>query len=67
MEMITKNIGKGEKINNLSELIRLAYEGKSVIVKGPWHYWVRPAAFMINWPLYHLSKLSFFYSINIKH
>jgi len=66
MEMVSKNIGKGEPLQNLNELIRLAYEGKSVIVCGGWGYYVKPAAFMIFWPLYHLSKLKFYYSIKVK-
>ena len=66
MEMITKNIGKGEPISNLAELKRLALEGKSVIVETAWHKYVRPAGFMINWPLTHLLNLKFFYSIKLK-
>jgi hypothetical protein len=65
MEMVTKNIGKGEPINDLRELVRLANEKKSIIVYGGWGCYVRPAAFMINWSLGQLAKMRFFYSINI--
>jgi len=66
MKMVTKNIALGEQVPDLNELIRLAYERKSVIIRGPWGYYIKPAAFMIHWPLYHLSKLKFFYSIKVK-
>jgi hypothetical protein len=66
MEMVTKNIGKGEPISDLTELIRLAREKKSVVIRGGWGCYVRPAAFMINWSLGQLAKMQFFYSIKLK-
>lgn len=65
MEMVTKNIGKGEPINDLRELVRLAEEKKSIIMRLGWNWYVRPAAFMINWSLGQLAKMQFFYSIKI--
>lgn len=67
MEKITKNIGKGEQISDLKELIWLAHEGKSIVVRGAWGYWVKPAAFMIHWSLCQLSRLQLFYSIKLNN
>ena len=66
MEMVTKNIAQGEQLPTLDELVRLAREGKSVVVGSPYYRYVRPAAFMIRWPLFHLVPLKFYYTIKVK-
>lgn len=66
MKMASKNIAIGEPVPNLNELIRLANEGKSVVVRGAWSCYVKPAAFMIHWPLALLSRMEFHYSIKVK-
>ena len=66
MKMASKNIAIGETVPNLNELIRLANEGKSVVVRGTWGYYVKPAAFMIRWPLELLGRMEFHYSIKVK-
>lgn len=62
--MVSKNISKGEPINDLKDIVRLANEGKSIIMQRhkDWHE-VRPAAFYQNWRLIDLSRVKFFYTI----
>lgn len=66
MKMVSKNIAVGEPISNMDELLRLADEGKSVVVHGAWGYYVKPAAFMIHWPLALLGRMKFHYSVKVK-
>jgi hypothetical protein len=66
MEMVTKNIAQGEPLASLDELVRLARESKSVVVESPYYRYIRPAAFMIHWPLVHLVSLKFYYTIKVK-
>lgn len=63
---VSKNIWKGAEITNLAELQKLAVDGKSVVVKTKFYTYVKPAAFMINWPLCRLLNLTFFHAINKK-
>lgn len=54
MEMISKNIAKGEFISDVREIQRLANEKKSVIQSVRYantNYIVRPASFYLGWPL----------------
>lgn len=60
---ISKNISRGGLIKNLSELYSLSCERKSVVVYSCGHYYIRPAAFMINWSLRDLLKSKIYYAI----
>lgn len=63
---VSKNISKGEHIMHLSEINKLAEEGKSVVIeqiKHPGAFLVRPAAWMQNWSIRECSKWNFYYSI----
>lgn len=63
---MSKNIIKGERIEDLKELIWLADNKRSVVVvhRGRELY-VRPAAFLIGWTLRTLLKFEFHYAIKI--
>lgn len=65
MEMATKNIRVGDSIKDLMDLKRLADEKKSVAFRrGIQQIWaVRPAAFMMQWPLAQLMNLKLYYTI----
>ena len=68
MEMITKNIGKGERITDLRDIKRLAEEGKSVIWQAGFattRYFVRPAAFFLSWQLRMMINYDFYYTVKI--
>ena len=68
MEMITKNIAKGEPIINLNDFKRLATEKKSVIQKTKYinkPYIVRPAAFYLSWQLGLMINSQFYYTVKI--
>lgn len=60
---VTKNISKGELIVNLSEIVGLAKEGKSIVIERNDFITVRPAAFIQNWSLRECVKWKFYYSI----
>jgi hypothetical protein len=61
---MSSNIAKGGRIEDLSELLWLAENKKSVVVQyGEKHLYVRPAAFLIGWPLKTLSRYSFYYAV----
>ena len=50
---VTKNISKGELIN----------EGKSIVIERNNFITVRPAAFIQNWSLRECANWKFYYSI----
>lgn len=60
---VTKNICKGQPIENLSEILTLAKDSKSVVIERNGYTAVRPAAFIQNWNLVELSRWKFFYSV----
>ena len=60
---VTKNISKGELIVNLSEIVGLANEGKSIVIERNNFITVRPAAFIQNWSLRECANWKFYYSI----
>lgn len=68
MIMATKNIGVGERITDLREIMRLALEKKSIVqsVRYPdRNYIVRPAAFYVNWSLGMLMGQSLYYTVKL--
>lgn len=61
---MSKNIIKGERIDDLKELNWLACNRRSVVVvHGGRELYVRPAAFLVGWPLKTLLKFEFHYAI----
>ena len=63
MEKVSKNICKGGRIDDLNELVKLAKARKSVVVISGCGTYVRPAAFMIHWPLAMILRHSIYYAI----
>jgi len=61
---ITKNIFRGGKITDLNEIKRLATERKSIVVGAGYGYFVRPAAFILQWPLAMILRYSIYYSVH---
>lgn len=64
----SKNIRQGREIKDLRLLSALALERKSVVVKTI-HGWVyvRPAEWLLQWPLSEIVKCQFFHSIKINN
>jgi hypothetical protein len=60
---ISKNISLGGKITDLNEIQRLASERKSLIVRMGGSYFVRPAAFIIGWPMNLILRTELYYSV----
>jgi hypothetical protein len=60
---VSKNITKGKEIKDLRELYSLAIKKQSVVVYCNKWWYVRPAGFMINWPLAQLVHVQLFYSV----
>ena len=64
---MTKNITKGGKIDDLKELEWLSQNKRTVVVKyGNKDLYIKPAAFLIGWPLKTLLKYEFYYAIKNK-
>lgn len=65
---VSKNIKQGSEIKDLKILLELALKAQSVVVKTNhgWFY-VRPAAWIVNWPLREILKCTFYQSVKIKH
>lgn len=57
---ISKNFNKGGQITDLNEIVRLASEKKSIVIRDQ----VRPAAFIQNWMLRDILKSKIYYAIN---
>lgn len=58
----SKKYKVGAQITDLSVLGDLALSKRSVVIKhqNPYYY-IKPAAFMVNWPLRELLKLKLYY------
>lgn len=62
---VSKNISKGSQITSIDYLVTLAKERKSVVLEhgsGFWHS-IRPAAFIINWPLITITRFKIFHAV----
>lgn len=61
---VSKNLKRGELVTSLPDLMKLAEEKQSVcFLMGGWHdkkLKVRPAAFLVNWPLCRLVGMTIF-------
>jgi hypothetical protein len=60
---VSKNISRGEEITDLREIKRLALNRESVVMSRGQFHWVRPAAFILGWPLNEILNTKLFYSI----
>lgn len=60
---VSKNISRGEQIKDLSELYSLACKKRSVVFQRGTFHWVRPAAFLLFWPLAELLKGKVYYAV----
>lgn len=59
---VSKNIEKGKEITDLRVLLHLAKERRSVVVTRV-HTYVRPAAWVISWPLREILNYRFYYAV----
>jgi hypothetical protein len=59
---VSKNIEKGKQIRDITELFSLSLKKKSVVVQLGEAYFVRPAAFLMEWRLSQLLKAKLFYA-----
>lgn len=62
---VTKNIEKGDRITSLDYLMTLAREKKSVVVYVGGDHFVRPAAFVVNWPLSMVCRMHFYHAVKL--
>jgi hypothetical protein len=60
---ITKNIIRGSLIEDLNELVQLAKYKESVVAYMGGSYFVRPAAFMLNWPLSTILRTKIYHAL----
>jgi hypothetical protein len=61
---VSKNISRGKEIVDLNEIPRLALEKRSVVVgMNKYTHYVRPAAFMLMWPLNQILKIKLYYAV----
>lgn len=60
---VTKNILRGDRIKDVTELVNLAKERKSVVVSQFGRYYVRPAAFIMNWSILQVSTIELYHSV----
>jgi hypothetical protein len=60
---VTKNIETGDRITSLDYLMSLARERKSVVVYVGGAHFVRPAAFVVNWPLSMIVRMRFYHAV----
>lgn len=60
MGNISKNFSKGGEITKMDEIVRLANEGKSLILNGQ----IKPAAFAQNWTIKMLLRSKIYYAID---
>lgn len=60
---VSKNIERGERITSLDFLMTLAREKKSVVVYVGGQLFVRPAGFVVNWPLSLVARMNFYHAV----
>lgn len=60
MGNISKNFSKGAEITKMDEIVRLANEGKSLILNGQ----IKPAAFAQNWTIKMLLRSKIYYAVD---
>lgn len=63
---VSKNIRRGSLIEDLNELVQLAQDGCAVVVYMGGSHFVRPAAFMLNWPLSVILRTKIYHALPIK-
>lgn len=64
---ISKTISRGGEITSLDYLLTLARAKRAVVVQhGNW-YWIRPAAFIVNWPLTTILRYKFYHAVKEKN
>lgn len=63
MERVSKNYYKGKEIDDLKEIYKLSLTKSSIIVSNNYVNWIKPASFILHWPLAVVMKFRYFYSI----
>lgn len=63
---VSKNIYRGGLITDINEIQRLALEKKSVVLRLGAQHLVRPAAFILGWPLFMILKADLYYSVRVQ-
>lgn len=61
---VSKNRWKGSEITDLNELVVLAECKESVVLKLGGYHIVRPAAFILNWPIAMVLRHKIFHSLD---
>jgi hypothetical protein len=65
MEKVSKNIQKGDEIIDYKVIKSLALNRESIVLTNGKVTFVKPAAFILGWPLSLILNFKFYYSIKI--
>jgi hypothetical protein len=63
MEKISKNFYKGKEITDLKEIYQISLIRGSIIVSNNYVNWIKPASFILHWPLSVILLYRYYYSI----
>jgi hypothetical protein len=61
---VSKNRWRGSKIEDLNELIQLAQDKQSIVIGMGNIHFVRPAAWVIQWPLQMILNRSVYHALD---
>lgn len=67
MITVSKNMKRGAQITDLNELVQLAEDKCSVVIyMNRYTFYVRPAAFILNWQLCMILRVRIYNCLPIK-